>query len=357
MQFREVVYQKDFQAGIRCLLGGDIGGTNSNFGVFEMRGTQPILLFSLHAKSQEVTDYAALLRDVIDHCKIGYGIILEEACFGAAGIIMQDHAVVKPTNLAVTIDARAIMKMTGLKQLFLINDFEAVALGIDYIDPKDLVVINHGEQDHNRMQKACIGAGTGMGKSALVWSKHFKRYLPIVSEGGHADCAAQTDIESKLCAFVQAEAGRKESPVSWEDLLSGIGIRRIYQFLGAQQTYPETEIAREIAQHGFQPDLISAYAQQDARCKATFDIYTTLYARCAKNFVLDLLALNGLYIAGGIAAKNIELFKQKAFLDEFIKCNKHSAILQEVPIFVIADYNVSLYGAVAYLDLKQQGIL
>lgn len=355
-EFREVIYQKDFKTSRHCILAGDIGGTNSNFGIFEMQGVKPLLLFSLHAKSQTITDYASVVADLLRYCKEKYSIMLEEACFGAAGIIRQDRTVVKPTNLTVTMDARAIMQATGLKKLIFINDFEAVALGIDYINPRDLVVINQG-LNHSQSQKACIGAGTGMGKSALIWSKHFERYLPIASEGGHADCAAQTAVESKLFEFIQAEPGHQGCPVSWEDLLSGNGIGRIYQFLGKHTSYSETEISREIAAHGFQPDLISAYAQKDARCRATFDLYTTFYARCAKNFVLDLLALDGIYIAGGIAAKNVELFKQKSFLDEFIKCNKHGAILREVPIFVIADYNVSLYGAAAYLYLKQQGIL
>jgi len=357
-QFREVIYQKDFQVSRHGVLAGDIGGTNSNFGIFEMEGTKPVLLFSLHAKSQTVHDYGALVADLVRYCKEKYGIILEQACFGAAGIIMNDHSLVKPTNLTVAIDAKAIMKASGLKSLTLINDFIAVGLGIDYIAPQDIVAIHTQKlSDQRHAQKACLGAGTGMGKAALVWNKHFKRFLPVASEGGHADCAAQTPLELNLLASIQTELAQPGCPISWEDVLSGEGIKRIYKFLGTQKKYPETESSKEIATHGFQPDLISAYALKDERCRATFDMYTMLYARCAKNFVLDMLALNGVYIAGGIAAKNIELFKQKSFYEEFIRCNKHGDILKQVPIFVIADYNVSLYGAVAYIQLREQGIV
>lgn len=373
-QFREVVYQKDFQKTRRCMLAGDIGGTNSNFGIFEMEGTQPVLLLSLHAKSQLVQDYAELVADLLDYCKTKYGIIIHQACFGAAGIVSQDHLYVKPTNLSVAVDAKKIMHATGLKNLILINDFIAVGVGINYIDPKDLIMISAGNGPSLRLsapsgsasygglaqrhaQKACIGAGTGMGKAALLWNKHFKRFLPVASEGGHADCAAQTPFEFALFEFIKAQPGHEACPVTWEDVLSGEGIKRIYKFLGTQKSYPETEISKEIASKGFQPDSISAYALQDERCRATFDLYTTFYARCAKNFVLDVLALNGVYIAGGIAAKNIEMFKQKSFYEEFVRCNKHGDILRDVPIFVIADYNVSLYGAIAYIQLREQGIL
>lgn len=374
-QFREVIYQKDFQESRHCILAGDIGGTNSNFGIFEMQGTKPVLLFSLHAKSQTVHDYGQLVAELVRYCKEKYEIVFEQACFGAAGIIMNDHSLVKPTNLTVAIDAKAIMKASGLKSLTLINDFIAVGVGIDYIAPQDIVAINKVSQTQKHApslrlsghsssasyggqgQKACLGAGTGMGKAALVWNKHFKRFLPVASEGGHADCAAQTPLELNLLASIQTEFRQPGCPISWEDVLSGEGIKRIYKFLGTQKKYPETESSKEIAMNGFQPDLISAYALKDERCRATFDMYTMLYARCAKNFVLDMLALNGVYIAGGIAAKNIELFKQKSFYEEFIRCGKHGDILKEVPIFVIADYNVSLYGAVAYILLREQGIV
>lgn len=357
-EFREVVYQTDFQTSRHCILAGDIGGTNSNFGIFEMQGTKPVLLIALHAKSQHISDYGPVVSDLLRYCKQQYDITIAEACFGAAGIVMRNHSLVKPTNLSVTIDAHAIMQVTGLKKLVLINDFVAVGLGIDYIAPQDLVEVNRGvEGSQLHAQKACIGAGTGMGKAALLWSTHFNRFLPVASEGGHADCSAQTPNESSLFEFIKSQAGHGDFPVSWEDVLSGNGIQLIYKFLETQEIYPETEVSKEIAAQGFMPDLISSYAQKDGRCRATFDIYTTFYARCAKNFVLDVLALNGVYIAGGIAAKNVGMFQQKSFFEEFIRCNKHGDILRDVPIFVVADYNVSLYGAVAYLQLKQQGVL
>jgi len=356
MPIREVIYQKDFQSTRYCLLAGDIGGTNSNFGIFELRGTVPTLLISLHVKSQEVTDYATLTAQLLRFCKDTYGIVLRQACFGAAGIITSAREHAKPTNLSVAIDARAIIEKTELETLVLINDFEAVGLGIDYINQKDLIsIIRGGPKLH--AQKACIGAGTGMGKAALLWNNHFKRYLPITSEGGHADCAAQNPLESKLFEFIQADTDSLNCPVSWEAVLSGSGIQRMYRFLGTQKQYQYTGISQDIIEHGFKPDLISSYAQKDEQCLDTFNLYATFYARCAKNFVLDVLALNGIYIAGGIAAKNIGLFRKPEFINEFTRCGRHSKILELVPVTIVADYNVSLYGAAAFLQLNQEGVL
>lgn len=351
---KEVIYQKDSLTQRYCILAGDIGGTNSNFGIIEMRGGKPILIMSLHAKSQGVTDFAALVKEIVDYASKQYGFNMKHACIGAAGIINSKRDHVNPTNLKVPIDANAIKAATGLETVVLINDFEAVGLGIDVIDPKNIVTINQGGPQLHA-QKACIGAGTGMGKAALLWNNYFKRYLPFASEGGHADASAQTPEEMALFEYILAS--REFCPVSWEDLLSGIGIKRIYRFLGTQKQYPETAISKEIAAADFMPDSISRYAQEDERCKDTFRLYSTFYARCAKNFVLDTLALNGLYIAGGIASKNIHLFKEPEFMQKFVECGRHSFILQQVPVYVVADYNISLYGAAMFIELQRQGIV
>jgi len=39
-------------------------------------------------------------------------------------------------------------------------------------------------------------------------------------------------------------------------------------------------------------------------------------------------------------------------MQEFINCGKQQELLKQVPIYVITDYNVSLYGAAEYLRLE-----
>ena len=73
--------------GITALLVGDIGGTNSNFGVFSDDGTKRTLLCSLHFKSQEVTDFNALVAQVVTYLKERYAITIHHSCFAAAGIV------------------------------------------------------------------------------------------------------------------------------------------------------------------------------------------------------------------------------------------------------------------------------
>ena len=47
-----------------------------------------------------------------------------------------------------------------------------------------------------------IGAGTGLGKSLMVWDSSNKRYFPVASEGGHADIPLYDPSERALRDYI-----------------------------------------------------------------------------------------------------------------------------------------------------------
>lgn len=349
---KEVMYVEEIPREGIFFLAADIGGTNSNFGIFNLSSTQPILICSVHYKSKLVTDFSQLVKQVCDYIHENYQIAITRACFGAAGIIQHNRIFARPTHLTFDINLPEIAKATGIKDLFLINDFEAVALGIKLIDQKSIITAHAGNPVLHG-NKAFLGAGTGLGKSTLTWTSEHRQYFPVSSEGGHADIVIYNSQELDLITFITNQLDTT-CHVSWEHVVSGSGIQKIYKFLGTQKDYVQTDATREIEAQDFNPDRISYYAHEDERCKDTFELFTRFYARCAKNFVLETLALGGIYIAGGIAAKNISLFSNPIFLEEFKNCSLDRKIFLEIPVYVIADYNISLYGAVA-ADLLHRG--
>jgi len=332
--FTEKLYQSKETRYTSYIIGADIGGTNTNIGVFALSQGEPmpILLRSLHYKSAEISDFTAIFLQVVKYLT-NIQIPIEKMCIAAAGVVREKRDRVKPTNLSVEINVIDIQRATNIKTILLANDFEVISYGLKHVAKEMLVVVKEGKTESGH--QAILGAGTGLGKCIIL------PQCTLVSEGGHADFAAQTKKDIDFITFIQNREHRS-LPVSWEDVLSGNGIERLYQFF-LLECMGYCDIV------GPRPDEIFSLRHSNQAAQRTVQYYAELYARCARSFALDALALGGLFIAGGIAAKNIALFQTDWFLKLFIQNQKQKNILVDIPITVIADYNVSLYGAAEFL--------
>lgn len=342
LNFTEKNYNKKTE-GKTLVLVADIGGTNTTFAVLQKQKDRLKLLFSLHFKSQEITDFAETVDEVLSCIKGKYEITVSSACFAGAGPVSEKNDFCKITHLPWDIDAGNVLKKTALKKVIIINDFEAVAYGIGALPPHSIMQVKKGKISKRNLPQAVLGAGTDLGKAILLWNAEKKRYIPIASEGGHANLAVVNSEELKLLEFIKTK--QEADDVTWGDVLSGRGISSIYRFLDETRYYTLTEQAAEIKEANYNPALIAKHRNHDDRCKDTMAMFLCFYARCAKSLALDILAFGGVYLAGGIAAKNPAIFKQKIFQEEFVNNHKQRELLEQIPVFVVADYNVSLYGA------------
>jgi len=334
--------------GKQLLLVGDIGGTNCNFGLFQKHDGRQQLLHIYHVPSKEVSDFPQLIQELLEIIRKRFQAPLESACLAAAGVISECRDFVKLTNLPLTIDSQAIMKTTGLSCIVLANDFEIIGYGISSVAPKDLVAAHVGNP-RLHANRAIIGAGTGLGKCMLHWDSYKERYMPCASEGGHADVSIQSQLELDLLNFIN-DHEKRTCNISWEDLLSGYGIQRIYTFFKHHNNNMAS--SKRLGENGPHPDEIFRSRNLDEHAHMTYELYSKLYARCVKNFALDTLSLAGIYISGGIATHNVQMFKEQTFLKEFLNCGKQKALLEHIPVIVVADYYVSLYGAAEFMRLE-----
>lgn len=347
IELKEVTYAQTVENSGHLVLAADIGGTNSNFGICDINLGHVALILSVHAKSKEITDFPQIVDHVLKYLEVNHEISVKRACFACAGVVSENRDFCKPTNLDFEIDAHAIKSLTGLQEVIIINDFEAVGYGVDRIAKQDLVVIHEGKL-REQANRAIIGAGTGLGKNILGWDYSLKMYIPIPSEGGHADFPIYNQDEFDYMKYLQNIVPDGQ-PISWEDVLSGQGIVQMYNFLGIKNTYEPTEIAGQLKLEGITPERIFKHRQDDKQCGDTYKWYSLFYARCAKNFALEALSLGGLYIAGGIAAQNLPLFQLPEFMKEFLNSREQKQTLSSIRISIVTDYNVSLYGAGAFL--------
>lgn len=323
------------------ILCGDIGGTNANLCLATLplpkkNSTASYEIFLKEKKrtsTQNQSDFNALIVNYLKETESQ----TEIACFAVAGPVKSQR--VKMTNTSLIIDVKEILAKTPLKKVLLINDFEALGYATNVLLPEEIKQINGSStpQSEKKRVKAILGAGTGLGKATLLYDLKIEAYYPLPSEGGHADLPLQNEAELFLI--------KELSHPTYEDLLSGRGLEWIYQKLQKTQ-YPE-EPPYLRAQD------ISKNRKTNPCCEKVFEWFVTFYARCARNFALDLLAEGGIFLGGGITAANSDVIEKK-FVEEFTKHPLYHEMLKNIPISLITNYDVSLKGA-AFAFFAQQG--
>jgi glucokinase len=339
-------------------IAGDIGGTKT---ILRLVATttdiappaMPIPCFEATYPSQAYPDLVPVVKEFVYTAAetIGQAIQPERACFAIAGPVVDNTSSL--TNLAWSLEGDRLQEDLTLDRVQLINDFEAVGYGVFGLKPEDLHTLRAGDPNP-QAPVAVIGAGTGLGQGfALV-----KGAWPVVfpSEGGHADFAPRSELEFQLSRYLLDK--HQISRVSAERVVSGQGIVSIYQFLRDREFAAESpEVAEAITTWERQCGLttktidpaaviaIAAAEGRDYLCQKAMSIFVEAYGAEAGNLALKLLPYGGLYVAGGIAAKNLELMTSGLFMDAFTHKGRVSPLLDKVPVHIVLNPQVGLIGA------------
>ena len=326
------------------VLTGDIGGTKTSLAIFEVNGTK---LESLSEEMYPSGDYGSLDEIVKDFVK-DQEHIPQWASFGIAGPVRDGIA--KTMNLPWVVDAQKMENEIGFKKVWLMNDLEANAWGITALQEEDFFILNEGKPDLES-NASIISAGTGLGQAGLYWNGKVLR--PFASEGGHSDFSPRSDLEIALLQFLKKRYA-PDSHVSWERVVSGMGIGNIYDFLCDHHGVETPDWLAEEIRTGDKAASISK-AAADSRCPIcaeTFKLFVHLYGAEAGNQALKIMATSGVYIGGGIAPRNLEQFKNSIFMDSFCAKGRMKQIMQDIPVKIILNQRTALYGPAVFAGAK-----
>ncbi|HKD45324.1 MAG TPA: glucokinase [Candidatus Angelobacter sp.] len=328
------------------ILVGDIGGTNTRIGLFDQQGDTLKLarehIFSSREHESLNQIVAMFLREAPSTARC--------ACFGIAGPVLNGR--VTASNLAWVVDAGKLASETAIEKVWLINDLEAHAYGINDLDPADLITLNPGTP--TKGNAAIVAAGTGMGEAGLFWNG--KQHYAFAGEGGHADFAPGNELELALHGYLTKKFGH----VSCERVISGPGIKNIYDFLRDSKIEEEPAWLKEELDDVPDPAvLISRYGLEGKPpiCDRTLDIFAGAYGAEAGNVALRMLAVNGVYISGGIASKTMTKIKDPLFLGRFLDKGRMRSLLENVPVKVIVNEHIGMLGAARYALQRASGVL
>jgi len=325
------------------LLAGDIGATRTRLAAFQTAGNKLQCVVEKTYKSQEHDG----LREIIDTFVKNEGIPVHSACFGVAGPVRAGRS--KISNLPWTIDSRELASQLRLNSVGLINDLEAYAYGIDALESKDFVTLSDGIEDAEG-NRVVISARTGLGVAGLYWDGF--RHHPFPCEGGHADFAPKNELEAELAQYLR----RKYGHVSCERILSGPGIKNIYDFLrDAEKAEEPAWLQKQMSEAPDPPALISQLALEHkaAICDQTLNIFVSVYGSEIGNCALNFLATGGIFIGGSIAAKIVPRMQDPVFMNSFLDKGRMRALLADMPVKIVVNDDSGIIGAARYTLIQK----
>lgn len=342
------------------ILAGDIGGTKTQLALYDWttERIEPLRVESFHS-----TDYASLEEMLTEFLTPPKPPLiadqpeqqqeqslsptpqtspptLDAACFGVAGPVFQNHS--RTTNLPWVVDGSALSKQFEIRHVQLLNDLEAMAYGILLLRPDELVTLNAGTPPSHKQAIALIAAGTGLGESILYWDG--SRYQPMPSEGGHADFAPNSDQEIELLRYLRSQYLH----VSYERVLSGPGLLSVYEYLRDAKKNEPTWLAEKIKAGDPAAEIAEAGLKGQAEiAKQALDLFASIYGAEAGNLALKAMAINGVYMGGGIAPKLLTKLKDGTFMKAFTNKGRYKRLMSQIPVHVVTNQHTALLGAAA----------
>ncbi len=312
---------------------GDIGGTN-------------VRLAMQHAPDGEVADIrnypladfegpAEAIRYYLRDVGLGEPPLQpRSASLGMACPVLGDQ--IQMVNAPWAFSTEALRQALGLESLRILNDFTALAMSLPALRADELVQIGGEPPDPDRA-KGLIGAGTGLGVSALLPGTDAsgqRIWVPMAGEGGHVSLPPTNEDEVRLLAVLW----QRHAHVSAERVLSGSGLVLLYE--------AHAELAREAVQPLTPAEVARRGQSGDCPlCEAALRSFCLFMGTISANLAVTVGAQGGLYIGGGIVPKLGDFFLRSGFRERFDAKGRYGGYMQRIPVYVIhADYP-ALIGA------------
>lgn len=274
--------------------------------------------------------------------EISTSIALDEInCIVVGGAGPVENNSVKLTNSPWIIERERLIKQFSsiLRPPFkvgLINDFEALAYGLDLIEDLDVIQLHDGKPRGN--VKLVCGPGTGLGLSALrslTPDRHDVIALP--TEGGHQSFAAETSEEREIWDYF------KQPFVSYEHVLSGSGLKTLYSFFCKKAGRSNTSTM-------VPEDIVAQYGQANPIATETLAAFASILGAFCGNMVLALGALQGIYLWGGLLREYPEQLLRRNMIRRMQQRSKGLDFVAKAPVFRIKSDGVALKGCALYAD-------
>ncbi len=300
----------------------DVGATNARFQLCDGEGLlgQPTVLAT--------PDYAtceALLQAALQALAESEVV---SALLAVAGP-RDDAGRLRVTNTGLLFDEVTCSAVLG-GPVFLVNDFFAMAHGV----PHFTQLLQIGGNADAQGVRGLLGPGSGLGMAMVVPVSHGTGWLVIPSEGGNADLAPGSHLEAELWGALLAAHGH----VSWETALSGPGLVNLYRAMcGVWGGAAEQLSPADVTERGMN--------MTDPVCHQTLETFCALLGAAAGNLALTAITRGGVYIGGGIVPRMVDFLATSPLRRRFEERGAMSELARDIPLYVLAEPDAGLVGA------------
>jgi glucokinase len=320
------------------LLAGDIGATKTRLGIFRS-GSDPRSPLTGMVVFENAL-YPDLETIVVEFLETA-GTEIKGACFGVAGPVTGNAAAI--TNLPWIVDGKKLGRVLNIPSVRIVNDLFATAQAVPFLLPKELHTLNKGNPaPYGNM--AVIAPGTGLGEAFLIWDGKSYRCCP--SEGGHSDFAPNNALEMELLRHLE-----KQWPhVSYDRICSGRGLPEIYRFLKNKYRVEVPAWFSEQLDAAADPaplivDAAFTENEPSGLCQKSLEMFSSILGAEAGNLALKVLALKGVYVAGGLPPRILPLLDDGKFMKAFLAKGRMSGLMAPVPVHVVLNPAAAFMGA------------
>ncbi len=308
---------------------GDIGGTNSRFGLVEPGSTRVS-----GVAVQKNDNFASLEESIAAYVQYQGLSGLAAAAVAVAGPV--EGETIALTNRDWRFTRESLKAAAGARRFRLLNDFEALALSLPHLHGEDIVQIG-GKTPAKPAVKIVLGPGTGLGMATLAPLPQ-GGWMALPGEVGHITLPVVTQQE-----FDWREKMSKPGVLfEAEDAITGGGLLRMYR---AVAETPVLATPEEVLQ--------AALARSDEAAVKTLEQFITWLARIAGDAAMTMQARGGVYLAGGIAPAIVEALKTGPFRAIFEEKGRLAHVMRPIPVYVIIDRFPAFKGcAAAIADMR-----
>lgn len=321
------------------MIAADVGGTHARIGLVRGVDASNRIAVIDYRKyvCNEHESLAAILRDFLDSHRNVRVNRVALACAGYAvdGVVIND-------NLPWAVRVHELRELLQLSDLALINDFEALAYATLHVDAAHTDTLHAGHETASDGVQVVVGPGTGLGSAAILPDRPRPRVL--ATEAGQIALAPRTKLETDILGALS----REHAHVSYEHVLSGPGLLRLYRVICQLRDEPDSLGT---------PEQVTAQALggTSAAARQALDTFCALLGSFVGDLAMLYGASGGVWLAGGILPQIRGELARSSFLERFLDKGRMRALLERVPIRLMEHGQLGVIGAAGWYMDRQEG--